>query len=90
MIESNSADLNKELSVCLTVKEAAKMCGVCENTFRVLVNRYDFPKIRLSRRILIPRQAFLEYINGKAVISKNHNGVKETIHGSSSRMDKHS
>lgn len=47
----------------ITVKEAAVLLGICENTMRTLVHRKDFPKIIVGRRIIIPREAFMKYIN---------------------------
>jgi excisionase family DNA binding protein len=49
--------------LCLTVKEAAKLCGICENSMRILVHSKDFPMIKVGRRILIVKDAFLHWLN---------------------------
>ncbi|WP_411678726.1 helix-turn-helix domain-containing protein [Clostridium thailandense] len=49
------------------VKECAKVLGICENTMRELINRRNFPVIRIGRRILIPCKAFHEYINSEGL-----------------------
>ena len=48
--------------LCISVKDAAGIYGLCENTFRLLVNRSDFPKIKVGRRIVIIRSQLLEYM----------------------------
>lgn len=53
--------------LCLTVKEAAKLCGICENSMRKLVRSKDFPKIIVGRRILIVREAFYNWLNNVSV-----------------------
>jgi excisionase family DNA binding protein len=65
MKESSGID-KKDEPICLTVKDAAELCGLCQNSFRTLVNQRDFPKIKVGRRILIPRQAFIDYINKRS------------------------
>lgn len=52
---------NKKLTI--NVKEAARMLNICENSMRILVNRRDFPKITIGRRIVIPKKAFEEWVN---------------------------
>lgn len=66
----------KNESLCITIKEGAKMCGICENTFRILVNQDDFPMIKIGKRIIIPKDAFLQYLNNKA-LNKNDLIVKK-------------
>ena len=38
---------------------------VSKNTAYALVNRADFPKIRVGRKILIPRDAFLRWLDAQ-------------------------
>jgi len=40
--------------LCISVDELRNQLGISRCTAYQLVNRYDFPKIRLDRRILIP------------------------------------
>ena len=50
----------------VTVAEAAEMYGLCENTFRKLVTRKDFPKIIAGRRIVIIRSQLMSYMENLA------------------------
>lgn len=54
--------LNNE-KLCINIKEAAKLCGCCENTMRQMVHMRRFPKIKVGRRIIIPKQAFVDWLN---------------------------
>lgn len=56
----------KERALTYTVSEVATLCGLCENNARMLINRQDCPKIRVGRRILIPKEAFHKWLNDKA------------------------
>ena len=48
--------------ITVTVSEAAKMYGLCENSFRRLVNRRDFPMIKVGRRIVIITGQLMAYM----------------------------
>ena len=52
--------------LAMTVAEVADSLGICMPTAYGLINRPDFPKIRVGRRILIPREAFTRWLNEKA------------------------
>ncbi len=52
--------------MAMTVKEVADSLGICIPSAYGLVNRPDFPKIRVGRRILIPREAFARWLNDTA------------------------
>ena len=53
--------------LAISITEAAEMLGVCYNTMKTLVNRRDFPKIIAGRRrILIPRDAFVEWVQSSS------------------------
>lgn len=56
----------REKALTYTVIEVAELCGLCENNARMLINRADCPKIRVGRRILIPKEAFHKWLNEKA------------------------
>lgn len=45
-----------------SVKEAAKAIGVSEDVMYQLVHREDFPKIILGRRIIIPAQLLIAWL----------------------------
>lgn len=46
----------------ITIKEAAQLYGISENTFRKLMFKPDFPKVNVGRRILIIRSKLIEYM----------------------------
>lgn len=39
--------------------------GLSKNTVYALVNRADFPKIRVGRKILIPRDALMRWLDAQ-------------------------
>jgi excisionase family DNA binding protein len=47
-----------------TVPEVARMLGIGINQTYEAVRRREIPSIRIGRRLLVPRQRFLEHING--------------------------
>jgi len=58
-------EVEKE-QLTVTVAEAARLYGLCENTFRKIVNRSDFPKIKVGRRIVIIRKQLTSYMEDLA------------------------
>lgn len=65
----------------ISVKDAASLYGLCENSFRQIVNRSDFPKIKVGRRIVIIQSQLFEYMEGLArreasSAHKSHGGLK--------------
>lgn len=46
----------------LSVAEVQQALGVGRNTVYELVNRSDFPKIRVGRKIIVPRDAFAKWL----------------------------
>ena len=48
--------------VTITVAEAAELYGLCENSFRKLVNRKDFPKVKVGRRIVIIKSQLMTFM----------------------------
>lgn len=56
-------NLNQEpLAECLTVKEVQFHLGISHANVYNLVNQEGFPKLRIGRRIVVPRRKFLEWI----------------------------
>lgn len=49
--------------MALSVPEVQKALGIGRNSVYNLVNRADFPKIRMGRKIIIPRDAFLRWLD---------------------------
>ena len=46
----------------LSVAEVQQALGVGRNTVYELVSRNDFPKIRVGRKIIVPRDAFAKWL----------------------------
>lgn len=53
--------------LCYTVKEVAKLMGICEASARSIANRKNFPKILIGRKILIPKRSLRIWINKNAM-----------------------
>ena len=53
--------------------ELSKILGISKNKAYEVVNRYDFPKIRVGRRIIISKKHFLEWMD--ANFSKERNNT---------------
>ena len=49
--------------IALTVPDVQRALGIGKNTAYELANREDFPSIRVGKRILIPRDAFLRWLD---------------------------
>jgi excisionase family DNA binding protein len=45
------------------VEEAAKEAGIGLNQMYAAIHRGEVPSIKIGRRILVPRKAFLELLN---------------------------
>lgn len=50
----------------MSVNDAAEAIGVSRPTMYQLIERTDFPKIRVGRRIIIPRRSFEEWLEKEA------------------------
>ena len=51
--------------VVLTVQEVQQLTGLGKNTVYQMVNRADFPKLRVGKRILIPCDAFMRWLEAQ-------------------------
>lgn len=61
----------EEKRIGMTVEEVAMTLQVSRPTAYMLINREDFPKIRIGRRIIVPREGFERWIEentGKQVL----------------------
>lgn len=56
----------------LSVEEAGKMLGVSRQIAYQLARRDDFPTLRIGRRLLIPRNKLIEWVD-------NHCGQKVSL-----------
>lgn len=55
-----------ELPLGLKVDDVATILGISRGSAYELVRRTDFPKIKIGRRIVIPRDAFLKWMEEAA------------------------
>jgi len=56
-----------ELPFCMGVMDVAKAMGIGRNVALNLVHSEGFPKIRVGRRLIIPKESFLNWLNSKAI-----------------------
>lgn len=49
----------------MTVSDLRQALGISKNSAYELVNRADFPKIRMGRKILIPREALNRWLEAQ-------------------------
>lgn len=52
-----------DLAVSLTAKDVARVLGISERTAWGVVHSDGFPKIKLGRRVIIPKQDFINWMN---------------------------
>ena len=55
----------KELPVFLNARMLAELLGVSQSTAYELMHEKDFPTLQVGSRLVVPRDAFLEWMNGK-------------------------
>lgn len=58
--------MEAEKKICISVKEAAKLCGIGTANMYDLAHREDFPSIRVGKRIIIPYDRFVRWLNETA------------------------
>lgn len=49
----------------LTIRDVQDALGIGRNAAYCLVNRLDFPSIRIGHKIIIPRDAFLRWLEAQ-------------------------
>ena len=49
----------------LTVREVQQALGIGRNAAYCLANRADFPSIRLGNKLIIPRDAFMRWLEAQ-------------------------
>ena len=49
----------------LTTKDVRSILGFSENKTYAIINRPDFPKMKIGRQYLIPEDKFYEYMDSK-------------------------
>ena len=61
-------------SLVVTVEEAAVLLGISRSLAYELVRQGEIPSIRLGRRLVIPRQRLLAFIEGEEVAAGDRVG----------------
>ena len=64
MKESSYKDF-KELPLFLNASMVADLLGVSQSTAYELMHEKDFPTLRVGSRMVVPRDRFLEWMNGQ-------------------------
>ena len=65
MLETKSDEvINNEEKLTLTVPEAGRLLGCSRNYAYELARRGEIPVIRLGRKLVVPRDRFLKWLNG--------------------------
>ena len=54
-----------ELPVFLNARMVADLLGVSQSTAYELMHEKDFPTLQVGSRLVVPRDAFLDWMNGK-------------------------
>ncbi|MEL7658822.1 MAG: helix-turn-helix domain-containing protein, partial [Bacillota bacterium] len=57
---------DKTSNVTLNVADIADILGISRSIAYQLVRQKDFPKIRIGKRIIIPRDNFFSWLNRQA------------------------
>ena len=55
-----------EQKLTITVDEVAAELGICRPVAYELVHRDDFPVVHVGRRLVIPREAFVRWLEAQA------------------------
>ena len=58
-------DLSVE-PLTVSVKEAARMLGVCERTIRTLTKSGELPVIRIASRVLYSREDLIDFVRQRS------------------------
>lgn len=59
--------LENQLEELLTVKEVAEVSKLCERTIYEIASEPDCPVVKVGRKILIKKMAFLRYLGERIV-----------------------
>lgn len=62
----------EEIPMIFGPRELSKILGISKNKTYEVVNRYDFPKIRVGRRIIISKKHFLEWMDANFGKERNN------------------
>jgi len=65
-----------------SIDEAARILGdVSTRTVQRLIERREFPVIKVGRRVMIPAQAIREWVDQKTTVTHNHHRAGPGVHG---------
>jgi predicted DNA-binding transcriptional regulator AlpA len=66
MNEPNGTGGKQPAGIFPSVRACAEFCGVSERHLRTQINLNQFPHVRIGRRIILPRNAVIEWLNQTA------------------------
>jgi excisionase family DNA binding protein len=66
MDETKGTQVNQLAGIFPSVRACAEFCGVSERHLRTQINRNQFPHVRIGRRIVLPKNAVIEWLNRTA------------------------
>ena len=52
-----------ELPLFLNAKNLSKVLGLSESSVYELMHEKDFPKIRIGKRLVVPKEKFISWLN---------------------------
>ena len=55
----------KELPLFLNARMVANLLGVSQSTASELMHEQSFPTLQVGSRLVVPRDQFIEWMNGK-------------------------
>ena len=59
----------EELPLTLNAREAAEVLRISKSTVYELAHSESFPAIRIGKRVVIPRDKLIEWMNNQAEVS---------------------
>jgi len=65
--------VHKSVATCLKVPDIASILGISRASAYELANSNGFPRIVMGKRLIIPRRAFMEWMEANTVTEKQPN-----------------
>ncbi len=59
ILDNRICSFNDELPLVLTVEQVGEILGICKANAYSLCHMKDFPAVKVGKRLIIPRPAFL-------------------------------
>lgn len=68
---STLSDVKDSTKAALTLKEVAEVLGLDARTISGAAANGEIPCVRIGRRVLIPRESFIEFLENKRAGDRN-------------------